>query len=97
MNQSDLSQFAPRVGYILLPIGMLTMSTADETFTIKSFFSEKESAGKDTNNVNNKGYATRLPSRQCKQEKELVIIINKIHGITFLTTTTDFSRIVLLQ
>ena len=39
---------------------MLTMSTADKTFTIKSLFGEKESAGKDTNNVNNIEYATRI-------------------------------------
>ena len=53
INQQDLSQFVPTVGYILSPFGMLAMSTADKTSTIKSFFSEKESARKDTNNVNN--------------------------------------------
>ena len=43
---------------------MLTMSLADKTFTIKSFFSEKESAGKDTNNVNNIEYATHIQTMQ---------------------------------
>ena len=60
INQANLSQVVPRVGYILSPFGMLTMSTADKTLTIKSFFSEKESAGKGTNNINNIEYATGI-------------------------------------
>ena len=64
INQSDLSQFVPRVGCILSPIGMLVMSTADKTSTIKLFFSEKESAGKDSNNVNNIDYATHIQTMQ---------------------------------
>ena len=38
-----------------------------------------------------------LASRQCEQEIEFVITVIKIHGTTFLTTTTDFSNGVLLQ
>ena len=63
-NQSGLSQFVPRVGYILSPTGMLTMSTADKTFTIRALFSEMGSAGKDTNNVNNIEYATHIQTIQ---------------------------------
>ena len=36
-------------------------------------------------------------SRQREQEIEFVIAFTKIHGTTFLTTTTDFSRRDLLQ
>ena len=43
---------------------MLTMRTANKTSTIKSFFSEKESAGKDTNNGNNIDYATHIQTMQ---------------------------------
>ena len=94
-NQSGLTQFVPRVGYILSPFSMLTMSTADKTFTIKSFVSKKESACKDTNNVNYIEYVTHIQTTRAENRIRDHLI--KIHGTTFLITTTDFSQMVLLQ
>ena len=44
------------------------MSNADKTSTFKLFFSEKESAGKDSNNVNNIDYATHIKLRNIISE-----------------------------
>ena len=38
-----------------------------------------------------------LPSKQFKQEIEFVVIFIEKHSTTFLTTTTAFSRNVLVQ
>ena len=63
MIASCLERLRSRICYIS-PIGMLTMSTADKTSTIRALFSEIGSAGKDTNNVNNIEYATRIQTIQ---------------------------------